>query len=325
MTTQKQQTITILGESILPGESKTINMEIAKLHTMTKLKIPIIVSRSKIEGPTILLSAGLHGDEINGVEIVRQLIVQKINKPKIGTIICIPVINVFGFVNQTREFPDGRDLNRVFPGSKYGSLASRFAYYLLKEIIPHVTHVIDFHAGGARRFNAAQIRIVPDNLELKALSDIFNAPFGLYSKHIPGTFRHSCYKLGVKLLLFEGGKSLDINDEITRAGIEGTKRVLHHFGMLNSRKKTNDAPKKITYIEKSSWIRAKYSGLFHGYTSVGEWVPKGMLLATISDPYGKIEHKVKAPNSGYIINVNDAPIVYQGDAIFHISTTIADD
>jgi predicted deacylase len=117
MNHHEQKNITILKETILPGESKTINMEIAKLHTMTKLKIPIIVERSKFHGPTVLLTAGLHGDEINGIEIVRQLIVQKINKPKTGTIICIPVINVFGFLNQTREFPDKRDLNRVFPGS----------------------------------------------------------------------------------------------------------------------------------------------------------------------------------------------------------------
>ncbi len=322
MTQHEHKNITILKEVILPGESKTINMEIAKLHTMTKLKIPIIVERSKFKGPTVLLTAGLHGDEINGIEIVRQLIVQRINKPKIGTIICIPVINVFGFVNQTREFPDKRDLNRVFPGSKTGSLASRFAYYLLKEIIPHVDYAIDFHAGGASRFNAAQVRIVPDNPELKALADVFHAPFGLYSKNINGSFRNSCDKLGVKMLLFEGGKSIDINEDITQQGVEGAKRVLHHFGMLNSRKKTIPAENKTIYIEKSSWIRAKYSGMFHGYTQIGSFVEKGSTLATISDPYGKIEHKVKSPNSGYIINVNDAPIVYQGDAIYHISTTL---
>ncbi|WP_300567383.1 succinylglutamate desuccinylase/aspartoacylase family protein [Flavobacterium sp.] len=322
MTQHEHKSITILKETILPGESKTINMEIAKLHTMTKLKIPIIVERSKFKGPTILLTAGLHGDEINGIEIVRQLIVQKINKPKIGTIICIPVINVFGFVNQTREFPDKRDLNRVFPGSKTGSLASRFAYYLLKEIIPHVDYAIDFHAGGASRFNAAQVRIVPDNPELKALADVFHAPFALYSKNINGSFRNSCDKLGVKMLLFEGGKSIDINEDITQQGVEGAKRVLHHFGMLNSRKKASKAENKTIYIEKSNWIRAKYSGMFHGYTEIGSFVEKGSVLATISDPYGKIEHKVKSPNSGYIINVNDAPIVYQGDAIYHISTEI---
>ncbi len=325
MNLQTHKNITILGENILPGESKTIKMEIATLHTMTKLKIPIIVERSKIPGPTILLSAGLHGDEINGIEIVRQIITQKINKPKTGTIICIPVINVFGFVNQTREFPDKRDLNRVFPGSKKGSLASRFAYYLLKEIIPHVDYAIDFHAGGARRFNAPQVRIVPDNPELKALADIFHAPFGLYSKNILGTFRNSCDKLGVKMLLFEGGKSIDINSEITKQGIDGTKRVLKHFGMLNPHKKISDPDKKTIYIEKSSWIRAKYSGMFHGCTKIGAYIEKGDLLAVISDPYGKFEHKVKAPNSGYIINVNDAPIVFQGDAIYHISTILSDE
>jgi len=312
--------LVILKETILAGESKTINMEIAKLHTMNKLKIPIIVERSKLDGPTVLFTACLHGDEINGTEIVRQLIVQKINKPKRGTIICIPIINIFGFINKTREFPDGRDLNRVFPGSKTGSLASRFAYYILKDIIPHVDYAIDFHAGGASRFNAPQIRIVPENPELKELSDVFNAPFTLYSKNISGSFRNSCDKLGVKMLLFEGGKSLDINEEVTNDAIEGTKRFLDHLDMLNPRKKANIKSKKPIYIEKSNWVRAKYSGMFHGLVKIGSFIKKEELIATISDPYGKVEHKMKAPHDGYVINVNDAPIVYQGDAIFHVST-----
>ena len=312
--------LVILKETILAGDSKTINMEIAKLHTMNKLKIPIIVERSKLDGPTVLFTACLHGDEINGTEIVRQLIIQKINKPKRGTIICIPIINIFGFINKTREFPDGRDLNRVFPGSKTGSLASRFAYYILKDIIPHVDYAIDFHAGGASRFNAPQIRIVPENPELKKLSDVFNAPFTLYSKNISGSFRNSCDKLGVKMLLFEGGKSLDINEEVTNDAIEGTKRFLDHLDMLNPRKKANIKSKKPIYIEKSNWVRAKYSGMFHGMVKIGSFIKKGELIATISDPYGKVEHKMKAPHDGYVINVNDAPIVYQGDAIFHVST-----
>lgn len=314
--------LVILKETIVAGESKTINMEIAKLHTMTKLKIPIIVERSKLDGPTVLFTACLHGDEINGTEIVRQLIVQKINKPKRGTIICIPIINIFGFINKTREFPDGRDLNRVFPGSKTGSLASRFAYYILKDIMPHIDYAIDFHAGGASRFNAPQIRIVPENKELKKLSEVFSAPFTLYSKNISGTFRNSCDKLDVKMLLFEGGKSLDINDAINKEAIEGTKRFLTHLEMLNPRKKAISNENKTIYIEKSNWVRAKHSGLFHGLTAIGSFVKKGDLLATISDPYGKVEHKVKAPHAGFIINVNDAPIIFQGDAIFHISTQL---
>jgi uncharacterized protein len=314
--------IELLGETILPGESKSIDVEIAKLHSMTKLKIPVIIERSKIDGPTVLLSACLHGDEINGTEIVRQIIRKKINKPKRGTIICIPIINIFGFINQTREFPDKRDLNRVFPGSKNGSLASRFAHFLVTKIIPKVDYAIDFHAGGASRFNAPQIRIVPNNLELKELAAVFNAPFTLFSKNISGSFRNTSTKLGVKMLLFEGGKSLDLNEMVTQEGIEGTMRFLKHLDMLNPKKELTAFGEKTIFIEKSNWIRANFSGLFHGLVSIGSFVKKGEIIAMISDPYGKVEHKLKAPNDGYIINVNDAPIVYQGDAVFHISTKL---
>ncbi len=321
----KEGAIYLLGERILPGESKTIEVEIAKLHTMTKMKIPIIIERSKIAGPTVLFSAGLHGDEINGTEIVRQLIVRKINKPKCGTIICIPIINIFGFVNQSRQFPDGRDLNRVFPGSKTGSLASRFAHFLVKEIIPVIDYAVDFHAGGASRFNAAQIRIVSNNNELKELAKVFKAPFTLYSKNITGSFRNAATKLGVKMLLFEGGKSLDLNTEITQEGIDGAKRFLFHLDMLNPKKDADFTVDQTIFIKKSSWVRATFSGMFIGLVKVGSFVNKGEILATISDPFGKIEHKVKAPNSGYLINANDAALVYQGDAIFHISTALEND
>jgi predicted deacylase len=314
--------ISILGESILPGESKTIDMEIAKLHNTAKLKIPIIVSRSKIEGPVVLFSAGIHGDEINGVEIVRQLIAKKINKPKRGTIICIPIINMFGFINMSRQFPDGRDLNRVFPGSKKGSLAGRFAYHILTEIMPHVDYAVDYHAGGASRFNAPQIRLAPNSPELKQLADVFNAPFTLFSKNIAGSFRNASQKLNVKMLLFEGGKSLDINESVANAGVAGAKRFLSHLNMLDSRHIVEQPEAETIYMEKSSWVRAKYSGLLHDYNTIGTFVKKGTVLATITDPFGKFEHIVKAPNDGYIINANHSPIIYQGDAIYHISKTI---
>jgi len=315
--------ITIHGETILPGQSRTINMEIARLHTMTKLKIPVIIERSKVDGPVVLFSAGIHGDEINGVEIVRQIIVRKINKPKTGTIICIPVVNIFGFVNQKREFPDGRDLNRVFPGSRNGSLASRFAWHIINEIMPNVDYCIDFHAGGASRFNAPQIRVEPDNKKLKELSDVFNAPFTLFSKNIAGSFRNACGKLGVTMLLFEGGKSLDLNNEVTQEGVQGAKRILQHLGMLNIRKNAKASERPPIYIEDSAWIRARHSGMFQIRVQAGQFVTKGDVIAVITDPFGKFEQKVKAPNSGYIINSNDAPIVYQGDAIFHITQRLS--
>lgn len=313
--------IIIFGESIIPGESKTINVEIARLHTTTKLNIPVIVRRSKIDGPVVLFSAGIHGDEINGVEIVRQLISKKINRPKKGTIICIPIINVYGFVNKSREFPDGRDLNRVFPGSKTGSLASRFAFHILTEIMPVVNYAVDFHAGGASRFNAPQIRLAQHNEELRILADVFNAPFTLYSKNIAGSFRSASEKLNVKMLLFEGGKSLDINNHIAAEGVNGVKRLLSHLDMLDPKHNVIQQKTPTIYIEKSGWVRAKCSGLLHDYNTIGTFLKKGSILATITDPYGKFERKVKAPNDGYVINANLSPIVYEGDAIYHMSNT----
>jgi uncharacterized protein len=321
---KKPEPITILGESISAGESKTIDMEIARLHSTTKLKIPVIIERSFLDGPVILFSAGIHGDEINGVEIVRQLIINKINKPKSGTIICIPIVNMFGFVNKSREFPDGRDLNRVFPGSKKGSLASRFAYHILHEIMPVVDYAVDFHAGGASRFNAPQIRLSENNPDLKKLADIFNAPFTLYSKNISGSFRSSAEKMKVKMLLFEGGKSLDINEEIATEGVNGVKRILAYLGML-SPKHSVEIPKTPTiYIQKSGWLRARCSGMLHDFNFAGHFVEKGTVLGTITDPFGKFERKIKAPNDGHVINANHAPIVYEGDAIYHLSNTIGD-
>lgn len=317
--------IVLFGESINPGENKTINVEIARLHTTTKLNIPIIVRRSKFEGPVVLFSAGIHGDEINGVEIVRQLIHKKINKPKRGTIICIPIINVYGFVNKSREFPDGRDLNRVFPGSKSGSLASRFAFHILAEIMPLVQYAVDFHAGGASRFNAPQIRIAHSNAELKILADVFNAPFTLYSRNIMGSFRSSSERMDVKMLLFEGGKSLDINNAIADEGINGAKRLLSHLDMLDPKHTVVHQKSNTIYIEKSGWIRAKCSGMLHDYDTIGKFVKKGTVLATITDPYGKFERKVKAPNDGYVINANHSPIVYEGDAIYHLSNAFGEE
>lgn len=309
----------ILGHEIRLGERKTINFNLAKLYTSTKVEIPIIVERSKIPGPTVLFTAGIHGDEINGVEIVRQLIQKKINRPKTGTIICIPVLNVFGFLSMDRNFPDGRDLNRVFPGTKNGSLASRFAYQFTKEILPNVDICIDFHTGGASRFNAPQIRIAPNNVSALDLAKVFNAPFLLYSKNISKSYRSTCAKMKKKILLFEGGKSQSNDNEVAKIGLNGSIRILAHLNMLQDKFETPTPKENTKVITSSRWIRAKYSGLFHCKITCGDYVHKGDKIATITDPYGKMHHNVVVSNSGYIINVNESPIVYQGDAIFHIS------
>lgn len=318
-------TIEILGRAVSKGKGLQINLDIAKLHTRTKIEVPIIVERGSKDGPCILISGGIHGDELNGVEIVRQIISNKFNKPTHGTIICIPVVNIFGFLNQTREFPDGRDLNRVFPGSQRGSLAARFAYHLMTEIVPHVDYCIDYHTGGRERFNIAQIRI-NDDRETMELAEVFEAPFILKSDNRAKTFRDSCVKRGKKVLLFEGGKSLSINDEITEVGVSGALKVMHHLGIrdfskeLKSFKKGNKKRTKV--IEKSAWIRAKYSGMFHPLLETGTFVEKGEIIGSISDPFGEFERLVKAPNSGYIICTNQSPIVNQGAALVHLTKSL---
>jgi len=320
----EKETLTILNQTIAPGESKEVNFDVANLHTSTPVNVPVIIERSKKAGPTVLFTAGIHGDEVNGVEIVRQLIAKGINKPKRGTIICIPVINVFGFINLKREFPDGRDLNRVFPGSSNGSLASRVAYKLIHDIIPHVDYIMDFHTGGSGRFNAPQIRIENDKTKLNELAKAFGAPFLLYSKNLNKSFRSTCTKLGKPILLFEGGKSFHIDDLVTNTGVNGSKRILSHLGMLSSKYKASAPKKDCIIISESKWKRAKFSGMFKASAKIGSKVLKGDVIGNITDPYGKFNYFVKADNTGYIINVNEAPIVYQGDALFHISTKLVD-
>ncbi len=313
----------ILGEHIGLGESKTIQFNIAKLYTATNVEIPIIINRATKPGPTVLITAGIHGDEINGVEIVRQLIAKKINKPKKGTIICIPILNVFGFLSMSRQFPDGHDLNRVFPGTKKGSLASRVAHHFTTEILPHADYCLDFHTGGASRFNAAQIRVSPKDYVALKYAKVFNAPFVVMSKILDKSYRQTCLKMGIPSLLFEGGKSLSSDRDIIEYGVQGVLRILDHLDMLNPKYQSSKKSSDSVIIEKSTWIRAHKSGLLHTKVSCNKFVLKGETLASITDPYGEMKVRVKAPNDGYIINVNESPIVHQGDAIFHISTAVS--
>jgi hypothetical protein len=312
--------ISILGQTIKLGESKTIDFSIAKLYSAANVEIPVIIERSLNPGPTVLLISGIHGDEINGVEVVRQLLAKQINKPKKGTIICIPILNIFGFLNASRTLPDGRDLNRAFPGSKSGSLASRVAFHFSQNILPHVDYCLDFHTGGSARYNAAQLRVMPDNEDLLQLAQIFGAPFIVVSKNQNKSLRAICFKQGIPSILFEGGKTLSSDKNIVKQGVDGVKRVLLKLGMLDEKFNAINAENPSIIIEKSKWIRAQRSGLLHVKIACGKRVEKDEFIATITDPYGTMRYIVKAPNNGYIINVNHTPIVHQGDAIFHIST-----
>ncbi len=310
---------TILGTPIKPGKKAIINLDIARLHTHNKVEVPVIVQRGKKDGPVLLLIGAIHGNEINGVEIIRNLIAKKLNKPECGITICIPVLNVLGFLNQTRDFPDGKDLNRIFPGSKRGSLASIFAFLLMTKIIPYVDYCVDFHSGGADRFNSSQIRISKGNQELLELATIFNPRFVVYAPDREKSFRQVATKMGKKVIVFEGGKSLDIHNRITTRGTNGIMKLMHYLGMRDfSKELENVSNPESILIRESAWIRAKHGGLFRFHVKDGAKVEKGDIIGSISDPYGQFEHLVRIPSPGYIIGLNHAPFVYRGDALIHL-------
>jgi len=307
----------ILGKEILPGKGAQLNMDVARLHTRTPILVPVIVERAKEDGPTVLLMAGLHGDEINGVEIIRRFLRKKLHKPTRGTIICLPVFNIFGFLNIKRELPDGRDLNRSFPGSAKGSLASQFAYHFMKEIAPHCDYIIDFHTGASQRNNFPQIRCVMSDPESMELAKVFNPPFILNSSLISKTIRESMIKMKKNILLFEGGMANSIEEMVVEEGLNGTKRIISHLGMRNY-KFDIAKDREPVVLNESRWLRAPNSGMFQALVKNGSQVDKGTVLAVVTDPYGNFEKKIKSPSSGYVICANESPVVFKGDAIINL-------
>ncbi|WPP48440.1 succinylglutamate desuccinylase/aspartoacylase family protein [Catalinimonas niigatensis] len=305
----------IAGHAIEPGQELLIDLNFARLPSRTEIVIPILVSRALLPGPILLLMAGLHGDEINGIEIVRRIRDQGFHRPDKGTVICIPLLNIFGFVHFSRTVPDGKDVNRSFPGSKNGSLASRVAYVLMKEIIPLVDYGIDFHTGGASRANIPQVRCNFDNPLSKELAVAFDAPYTLHSKLIKGSLRHAAHKRGKSIIIYEGGESLRLNEKAIQVGINGTRRLMKHLGMLKTQPKS---PNKSIIINKRKWIRARHAGLFHSLIKLGAIVKKGENIGYITDPIGNFQIYVKSPEHAHVIGLNNNPVINQGDALLHL-------
>ncbi len=305
----------INSQTISPGECKQITLNSYELHTKTKIEIPVFVFRSKIEGPTILLCAGMHGEETNGIEIIRKIITRsELQNLKCGNVIAIPVINSVSFLFGSRDLPDGRDLNRCFPGNKNGSFGSRIAYDLMKHIVPLIDFGVDFHTGGAKINNSPQIRCVFEFPENIALAEKFSAPLIIDSKYREGTFRKEAAKKGKPILVYEGGESMRFDYSAINEGVNGCLRLMKSYNMIAIGVPKNHSVK----IKKDTWIRANTSGLFHANKVNGSYVSKDDLLGVICNPFGNVEHKVLATVDGYIVGMNNQPVVNQGDALIHI-------
>ncbi len=305
----------IAGTTIAPDSFEQLSLDIARLPSRTKIDIPIFVRRAANPGPSLLLMAGLHGDEINGIEIVRNILAQDCFKPLQGTVVCVPIINIYGFLNFSREVPDGKDVNRSFPGARRGSLASRVAYHLMNDILPAVDFGIDFHTGGASRANYPQIRCLWDEPQNQSLAQAFNPPIIMDADLIPKSLRHAAHAKGKKILVYEGGESLRFDQHAIQEGIAGTKRLMQHLGMIE----LDATPKtKSLLINKRRWIRAKNAGLFHASIKNGQHVKKGAEIGFITDPFADFHTVIKAPFEGIIVALNHNPVVNRGDALAHI-------
>lgn len=311
------------GVVIKPGENKRFEMVFSKLFDHTEMAIPVEVIRGEITGPTIFISAAIHGDEINGVEVIRRLLSRrKLLANLKGTLITVPIVNVFGFNRNLRYLPDRRDLNRVFPGVKAGSLAAQIAYKFMNEIVAKCQYGIDLHTGSAHRYNLPQIRAYLDSKEITRLALEFGVPLVLNSPYREGSLRYEATKKKVKILLFEGGEALRYDEKVIKIAERGILAVMQNIGML-------DAPldgKKVTKKRKvliahaSHWIRAPHSGSMSARKHIGNKVRKNEVLAIISDPFGTKKYYVKARKDGIIIGMVMMPLVNNGDALFHIAT-----
>lgn len=302
-----------------PGQSGTLELPVGALPSGTKIEINANIYRANEPGPTVLFLAGVHGDEINGVEIVRRCVTDgTFAAIQAGTVIAIPLLNVYGFINFSRDVPDGKDVNRAFPGSTTGSLAARVAATLAKSVLPHLDFGIDFHTGGRGTYNYPQLRYTPDDEEAKLIGKAFAPPLLIASKPPTRSLRKSAFAADVPILTYEGGENQRYDGLSIQMGTEGIRRLLCHHKMLPESMMPRPAG-PIRTIVKSSWQRASRAGLFRWYKPSGHFVEKGEPIGVICDPRGILKDKrIKANRSGYVIGHANAAVVSQGDALFHI-------
>jgi len=305
------------GREIKLGSREIIDFELPPLASHSELHIPIHVLRGKKDGPCLLVCAALHGDEINGIEIIRRLVGLKPLSHFNGTLIAVPIVNIYGFIHMSRYLPDRRDLNRSFPGSEKGSLAARLAYRFMQEIVSKATHGIDLHTAAVHRDNFPQIRANLDDDETLKLAEAFRAPLIIDAPLRPGTIREAAVARDIPWLVYEAGEALRFDEVSIRAGVRGIVNVMREIGML-TKKKSSTALSPRT-VKSNFWMRAPQSGILRLTIKLGAVVTKDDVLGYVSDPYGENEATIIAPNTGIIIGRTNLPLVHEGDAVVHLA------
>lgn len=314
----EQQPLEIHKTTVAPGEQAVVKIPVGQLPSGHPIRIEAHVFRSEQPGPHLLVMAGIHGDEVNGVEIVRRALAGPLFRQlQQGAVIAIPLVNVYGFVNREREVPDGKDINRSFPGSSRGSLASRLANALARKVLPNTDLIVDYHTGGGNLYNYPQIRYSKGEERSEELAKVFAAPFTIAKSPILKSFRKIALEQSKPTLVFEGGESQRYDALSIDYGLAGLQRLMAYLEMVPANGRGQ------AYLRQSfsrlSWVRSPRAGLFLWTKCAGEQVEKGEAIGWINDPYGGAAKPVKATHTGYIIGHSNAAVVNQGDALFHIA------
>lgn len=307
----------IASVRIRPGSSRELEIPITTLVTGANVSLPVRVIHGREEGPTIWMNAAIHGDEVVGVEVIRQVMSRLSTKTLCGTVIAVPIVNVFGFIGGDRYLPDRRDLNRSFPGSARGSLAARIAHLMMTEVIAKCSVGIDLHTGSDRRSNLPQIRCDLDDPQTRALAEAFHPPVMYHARLRDGSLRYAARERGARVLLYEAGEAWRFDEWAVDAGVDGVLRVLAHLGMIDGAPAAPDSPSRVT--RRSGWVRARRTGILHTEVDLGDHVREGDRLGSLANSFGRTLRLVRADRDGIVIGKTEAPLVNRGDAIVHIA------
>jgi predicted deacylase len=308
----------VLGGTSLPrGTRTTVRLPIAPLYTLSAMSMPVHVVRGRRTGPRLFVSAAIHGDEILGVEIIRRLLGLKLLQHIRGTLIAVPVVNVYGYTARSRYLPDRRDLNRSFPGSPTGSMASRLAHLFMDEIVANSTHGIDLHTGAIDRTNLPHVRVSLDRPDAVALARRFRVPLILHANLRDGSLRQAVLEQDVPVLLYEAGEALRMDERAIRIGLRGIVSVMRSLKMLPRTAPTRET--KPLIAQSSGWTRAEASGTFSLIRDIGDLVQEGEHVGTLTAPLGEVITPVVSKDTGLLIGKTQLPLVYEGEALFHVA------
>ncbi len=317
-TLPRNKSFSLGGEEIGRGQRKIVDLPVSLMSNHTPVNLSVQVVNGKSAGPTLFVSAAVHGDEIMGVEIIRRVLASPQMKQVRGTLLAVPVVNAYGFLTYSRYLPDRRDLNRTFPGSDKGSLAAQLADLFLNEIVLRSDFGIDLHTGAIHRTNLPQLRYSDPSLKFRQLAERFGAPVVIEAESRPGTLRSAARERGVEVLLYEAGEALRFDEFSIRIGVRGILSVMREMGMLP--KKAVRPSKRAPIQSRSSyWLRADAGGILRAHKTIGDLVADNEVVGYISDPFGETEEELRVRDGGLVIGRTNLPVVNQGDALFHVA------